>query len=267
MVKKDFRQIIDETDDRLFPALSRAYFHVVPPFHREECFILLKLIVQKLREENIEFWADRGTLLGIVRHGGMIVFDDNNNLAVDMDSWEQLVSLKPFFDKLGDVIINKKEKYMKISKLDHALETDSKFNFKVTHGPPTVNIICYRKEGRRIRPSRRIKDFYPIFNQSIIFPLGEAAFYNFGDNEDTIMLPIPAHPQNVLDKEFPGWNKYWTVRPRCGWSYYLQKTDAPYFPLKYYPDIRDELFQKAFNEACVGAQEHTEEQYKVTGPE
>lgn len=266
MYKKN-RKIISEDDPQLFPMLTRAYIHVVPPYHREECFLLLKLIVQKFQELGVEYWADRGTLLGLTRHGGMLLFDDNNNLAVNSDWWDTIINNKSYFEKLGDVMINKREKYIKISKLDHALQTDTNFKFKVTHGPPTVILTFYTKAGRRLRPSRKLGQYYHTFNQSLIYPLKDASYYNFCDNEDIITLPTPAHPMNVLDIEFPDWTKYWTLRPRVSWSEQLQKTDAPYFPLKFYPDIRDELFQKCFKDAMGVIECYEQDQYKITGTE
>jgi len=248
-MQKELRKYVSERDPELFETLSRMYMYIVPDFHRQECFKLLKNVCDIIKEHSIIYCADRATLLGAVRHGGMLLFETCNNLIVNEDHWETLISLKPHFDKLGFVNINKQERYMNIVNMDRALKTDESFNFRMVLGPPEVKIICYRLEGRRIRPAKKLQEYFPIFNKSIIFPLKELQFNNHCEEHDSIMIPVPFDSEKVLDIEFKGWKNWFTIRPRMAADFYLHKTNAPFVPIRYYPDINDELFKQCLHEA------------------
>ena len=49
--------------------------------HVARCKTLMKQATQVLREAGVEFFAQGGTMLGMVRHGGMIPTDDDGDLA------------------------------------------------------------------------------------------------------------------------------------------------------------------------------------------
>jgi lipopolysaccharide cholinephosphotransferase len=57
-----------------------------------ELLNLLKIIDRVCRENDIEYWLEAGTLLGAVRHGGFIPWDDDIDISVPAGSYLQLIT-------------------------------------------------------------------------------------------------------------------------------------------------------------------------------
>lgn len=61
---------------------------------------LMKDVHELFEAQNIIYWIDSGTLLGAVRHGGLIRWDDDLDLCIDQHDEEKLLALKPLLDTL-----------------------------------------------------------------------------------------------------------------------------------------------------------------------
>ena len=68
---------------------------------REQMADLLIQTTTVLQEANIEYWLDKGTLLGIERDEGLIPWEYDVDLGVMNTSCDAISRLKPRFEALG----------------------------------------------------------------------------------------------------------------------------------------------------------------------
>ncbi|MCC8369687.1 MAG: LicD family protein [Rickettsia endosymbiont of Oxypoda opaca] len=149
---------------------------------------LMKDTHEILTKHNIPYWIEGGTLLGAVRHQGIIPFDDDLDIGVMHDNEIKLQKILPEFIKLGYHI--KHERIYGICQkvcLDIFIfhQENSKFIY--------TNI-----EARNKFP----KDF---FYDNELFPLKK---YQFG----SIEVYGPQNPQRNLNRQYPEWDKYAVIQ-------------------------------------------------------
>lgn len=81
-------------------------FKITDPSNVTQLYQLIYILDKILIQNDIEYWMDGGTLLGAIRHHGIIPWDDDG----DVEIWEtdkiKLESLRPVFDKHGIVLMN-----------------------------------------------------------------------------------------------------------------------------------------------------------------
>lgn len=71
--------------------------------------LLLRIVDKVCQQNNIKYWVDAGTCLGMVRHGGFIPWDDDMDINMMRDDYERAVPiLKDTLSKYG-IDVNEKE--------------------------------------------------------------------------------------------------------------------------------------------------------------
>ncbi len=71
------------------------------PWKEEAFFNLLNVVDQIFEKAKITYWATCGTLLGVVRHGTMIPWDDDLDIAVFQDDVVKLTGSRPKLKAAG----------------------------------------------------------------------------------------------------------------------------------------------------------------------
>ena len=106
-IEAEERETMEASDDpsAVSHPLQRLYDPMgirLPLFAvQQRLYDLLRVFNRVMGEAGITWWADSGTLLGAVRHGGLIPHDDDADLIVLLASFDDFLSLAPKFEAAG----------------------------------------------------------------------------------------------------------------------------------------------------------------------
>jgi len=73
--------------------VTKGFKHTVLGDVQSTMLELLKLVDELCKKNNLTYWLDGGTLLGAVRYGGFIPWDDDVDICLPVKSYFALVKL------------------------------------------------------------------------------------------------------------------------------------------------------------------------------
>lgn len=163
-----------ETDEDIIKATF------VDDDHIQTLYQMLKDVTELFEKENITYSMDGGTMLGAIRHGGIIPWDDDIDLIILQPDEVKLNNLSESLKKLGYSLTHLNDIY-KISKIGgHIANPDAKYDQYFTH--PWIDIFMMHHNK-----TTKIIEYYKILNkkwfpnewlpEDVFFPLKK---YNFG---------------------------------------------------------------------------------------
>ncbi|MCH9612482.1 MAG: hypothetical protein S4CHLAM102_09730 [Chlamydiia bacterium] len=180
-----FRFWISLTSILLFTHTARASqdnsYRATDPYDVGVLYQIVKVVDTLLTEKKIVYWVDGGTLLGAVRHGGIIPWDDDADLEVAEEDLRKIMRLKRAFKEYG-LIVKRHRNLIRICRAHHPF--------------PWVDILGTRYciESDRVILS---EGFIPEFSHNNWWTLGELDTLErvkFGP----ISVMAPANPERYL---------------------------------------------------------------------
>lgn len=122
----------------------------IEPDAVQDLYQMLKDISEIFDRAGIRYVAVSGTTLGMIRHGGIIPWDDDIDLAILHEDEPRLINLKPAFEKLGYHVTydtNKAVMYCISKKGNPSLDKRPNLTFPfvdifvVHHDPKTKRVV------------------------------------------------------------------------------------------------------------------------------
>jgi len=151
-----------------------------------------------LERHNITFWTSGGSTLGIVRHGGLIPWDDDLDICIRDQDEEKLSSVVPELAKAGYLLSRAQSYSWKVSHLIESEEVRTKTGRVENYRFPFCDVFIMRrrknrwelrnKEGRSAWP----EEWYSMHQ------VDKIQLRQFAD----FLLPCPGDPEDYLDRTY-----------------------------------------------------------------
>jgi lipopolysaccharide cholinephosphotransferase len=166
-------------------------FKITDPRNVTQLYQLVYILDKILIQNNIEYWMDGGTMLGAMRHNGIIPWDDDGDVEIWATDKIKLESLKPIFDKYGIVLMNTWFGYKIFFKTGAPIK-----GYKWLY--PAIDIFTMKHDnGKVVFSEAKAQSYFGhcTFDYNLMYPLQR---YKFGSFELNGVARDEAH--NYLDR-------------------------------------------------------------------
>jgi lipopolysaccharide cholinephosphotransferase len=168
---------------------------------------IVKFTKELCERENIEYFIDGGTMLGCVRDGGQILYDNDADFGITLNNYNKLLSFKNEFEKHNYAFIASDNCKIQIQNLNVYINIDEKKNVKLS---PCIDILIYKpiKEGlftKYVIYHNKFRSEYPYacHYQKHLYPLKDYTYRCL--DAEPLILKGPNNPKKYLDGTYPNW--------------------------------------------------------------
>ena len=169
--------------------------------HQMKELELLKVFIKLCKEHNIDYVAECGTVLGSIRHGGFVPWDDDIDLALNGEGIKKLLSIESKLKELGLKVDSVQKKVSDPFKPDRNIDQLRYIN---NSGKDIwIDLFEYEEEnGFYYHKYQYLKDTCP----TQIYTKDE--FENVKSHKfEDIEINIPSNPYKYLRRVYGEWER------------------------------------------------------------
>ena len=145
----------------------------------------LRVIDDMFVQHKIPYWVDYGTLLGAIRHKGLVPHDDDNDICVPAQSRKSVEKLQRAFKKLGYTLDISNNKQFQLGNI--------MLPGAMVDSPATDIFFVFKSRNGHL----------PLPDQRKKFAVGRLKRVPFGN----FTLSAPSNSVTILNNLYPGWRK------------------------------------------------------------
>jgi cytidyltransferase-like protein len=177
----------------------------MPPMWYQHLYQLMKDVHEIFSYNKLEYWIQGGTLLGAVRHNGIIPWDDDIDINIKKKDEALFLSLIPLLKRLGYTV--------EPVWFGYKIAVEEVFELGELKGSPCIDIFFTIENGDKIYYDKHwmIRDDEPIYvTKEELYPL---RIYQLG----TVCALGPNNPVPYLDASFtPDWPYFGRI-----WNHFI----------------------------------------------
>ena len=187
--------------------VPRPFDNVWSAHDRTRVMKLLTTVQQITDRANIDVAATFGTLLGTMRHGGLIPWDDDVDMVIHVQDKAKMFALKDVFRRHNIGIIEFSKHMLKLFPLDEPHIPGKPWSW------PFIDIFYYKQDGDNIvlEESQAVTH---VVHRKDFLPLNTTVF-------EGVPIRVPARPEAVLTAMY---GKTW--RTTCVSSQWHHRKEA-----------------------------------------
>lgn len=171
-------------------------------YFQKKSFEVFENVVRVCNEKDIKYVLTDGSLLGAVRHGGFIPWDDDLDIAITRDEYNKLIeSMSELNDEILFTQVNQNDKFYfqhfaKLRNIDANIREEYMAHFDIVHGI-WVDVFPYDRPLKdktiEMKRAKRINKWHKLWG--FITPV-----INRNDNENAIKTFVKTTVRNMVIK-------------------------------------------------------------------
>ena len=168
---------------------KKQFENIWEPYYKEKALNMIDIITNI---SDIDFVAIYGTLIGILRTGSIIPWDDDIDICTDIKNYDKILSLKDVLKTYDiGITVHTKNELIKIFPLSEPKIKQYNWSW------PFIDIFFYKIRNNKIE----LSEIGGVMNIDLIdfFPL---KYKNF----ETTKLLVPNNAKKILDKKYKNWD-------------------------------------------------------------
>lgn len=172
---------------------------------------IVKFTKELCERENIEYFIDGGTMLGCVRDGGQILYDNDADFGITPNNFNKLLSFKNEFEKHNYRVIMYDDKIQIMNTKLYLIQgKDEKYENVQLRNYAGLDVLVYKpvKDGVFTKYVIKNKEFrseypYACHYKNHLYPLKDYTYRCL--DAEPLILKGPNNPKKYLDGTYPNW--------------------------------------------------------------